>query len=85
MNFHRKDAECAEELMFHLPLRGRQMKIANHFVIEIISHFFKDVRNFLSANLPAGLVIFHFLASHQKVKRKINFASSASRAKRAVI
>jgi hypothetical protein len=30
---HRKDAEYAEELFFHLPLRGRQMKIRNRFVV----------------------------------------------------
>ena len=63
------------------------MKIRNHFVVKLELH--SSVYGYevihLMISCPQA-VVFHFLppCPHQKVKRKIYSASSASRAQRAV-
>jgi hypothetical protein len=52
-------------LIFHLPLRGRQMKIRNHVLVYLALHSPAiSVKRSIKYDLSRGNVVFHFLASH---------------------
>ncbi len=61
------------------------MKLRSNLIVESAScaKFIEAKGRSLNLACPKGCV-FHFLASQQKVKREIYFATFASRAKRAV-
>jgi hypothetical protein len=75
-----QDAEFAESLFFHLPLRGRQMEILKHFVTEFqitAGCQFKTGNEF--ALFPKGCSFFPFCPLSRKEKEKKIFAPFASR------